>query len=206
MLVRIMGFRFMVFSFPHSGSTLPCLPEAAGLGAPLCSCCWAGGTAPGWCWAACCPWQFPAPTAGLLLAMAAQGPERGGGTRPARRTSGRATPERGLPGRALPPPTADKMADCAEVTASPSGAEPTNPRGGARRRQAGAGEEGKRLGRPLPPGLGPFPPPRFLLPTPAPSQSPGGGNRPAACSPLSLRSRRESRCPSPEAAPSRAAP
>lgn len=76
MLVRIMGLRFMVFSLPHSGSTLPCLPEAAGLGAPLCSCCWAGGTAPGWCWAACCPWQLPAPTAGLLLAIAA-GPVAG---------------------------------------------------------------------------------------------------------------------------------
>lgn len=76
MLVRIMGLRFMVFSFPHSGSTLPCLPEAAGLGAPLCSCCWAGGTAPGWCWTACCPWQLPAPTAGPLLAMAA-GPAEG---------------------------------------------------------------------------------------------------------------------------------
>lgn len=34
-----------------------------------------------------------------------------GGAGPVGRTSGHATPERGLPGRALPPPTADKMAD-----------------------------------------------------------------------------------------------
>jgi len=165
MLVRIMGFRFMVFSFPHSGSTLPCLPEAAGLGAALCSCCWAGGTAPGWCWAACCPWQFPAPTAGLLLAMAAQGPEGHSGTRPTRRTTGRATPERGLPDRALPPPTADKMADFAEVASSPSGAEPTNPRGGAQRHKARAGEKGSGRGTASRRGRAPFrgPASRFLL-------------------------------------------
>lgn len=64
MLVRIMGLRFMVFSLPHSGSTLPCLPDTAGLVAPPpphgC-CCWATAA---WC----CGCELPV-SAGLLLAM-----------------------------------------------------------------------------------------------------------------------------------------
>lgn len=61
-----MGLRFMVFSLPHSGSTLPCLPDTAGLVAPPpphgC-CCWATAAA-----AWCCGCELPV-SAGLLLAM-----------------------------------------------------------------------------------------------------------------------------------------
>lgn len=63
-----MGLRFIVFSLPHNGSTLPCLPETAGLvGAPppqgCCCCCWAAAAA-----AWCCGCELPV-SAGLLLAM-----------------------------------------------------------------------------------------------------------------------------------------
>lgn len=57
----------------------------------------------------------------------------GGGAGPAgRRRPRRDRAGRDGTGRALPPPTADKMAAPAEVTPAPSGAEPANPRGAAR--------------------------------------------------------------------------
>lgn len=65
--------RFIVFSLPHSGSTLPCLPDTAGLVAPPpphCCCCWATAAA-----AWCCGCELPV-SAGLLLAMLP--PQEGG--------------------------------------------------------------------------------------------------------------------------------
>lgn len=158
----------MVFSFPHSGSTLPCLPEAAGFGAPLCSCCWAGGTAPGWCWAACCPWQLPAPRAGLLLAMAAAG-------RPAGRANGRAAPHRA---RAAGPGAAS--ADCRQdggLCGSDGGAfrGRTGPR--ARRRGAGAASPPACRGRPRRPSRSPAAPHGPLPPGPALSATRGSPQR-----------------------------
>lgn len=90
MLVKIMGLRFIVFSLPHSGSTLPCFPETAGLVAPPpppphgCCCCAAAAAA--WC----CGCELPV-SAGLLLAMLRRkgGREKGGGGGQARsRSSG----------------------------------------------------------------------------------------------------------------------
>lgn len=82
MFVKIMGLRFIVFSLPHSGSTLPCLPDTAGLVTPPPphgGCCWAAAAAAWYC--GC---ELPV-SAGLLLAMLRRkegGRDKGGGRGP----------------------------------------------------------------------------------------------------------------------------
>lgn len=147
--------RFMVFSLPHSGSTLPCLPDTAGLVAPPpphCCCCWTTAAA-----AWCCGCELPV-SAGLLLAMLPRqegGREEGGQARS--RSSGQRSWTYSMEGRRGKEPAAlcpSQARDCNwdADTRTPGSRRTPNTGGEKSRRKAEQGAKELDLFRQLPLG------------------------------------------------------